>query len=178
MTLWYSARNIFDKTDTGWKKYIDFSGLTQTEEIVFLDSILNDPLLLIRIMKDWELALTNPDNCHFTDCYSNLDYVLSKTKDKKAFNLLALCFQPTSSCNNFSLDNFTFMGYDLLDQSHGNSALTNCGGTPEVFANSELNKFGLVDNYDRVTEIQMELLNNDPMNIMRTQIFGQFGAII
>ena len=164
MTLWYSARNIFNKANNGWKNYIDFSGLTQTEEIVSLDCILNDPVFAFdsNSEKDWELVLLTPDNCHFTDCYSNLDYVLAKTKDKKEFSLLAVCFQPTSSCDNFVVDNFTFIGYDLLDQSHGNSALTNCGGAPDVFANTELNKYGLIDNFERAKIIQAELFASNP----------------
>lgn len=164
MTISYTARNIFNKADDGWEKYIEFSGLTQTEEIVSLDCSLNDSVFKFDSSseKDWEFALTIPDNSNFTDCYSNLDYVLSKTKDTKEFNLLAVCFQPTTSCNNFAVDNFTFIGYDLLDQSHGNSALTNCGGSPDVFADSELNKFGLVDSYERAVKIQADLFATCP----------------
>ena len=168
MTISYTARNIFNKADDGWKKYIEFSGLTQADEIVSLDCSLNDSVLKFdsNSEKDWKFALTIPDNCNFTDCYSSLDYVLSKTKDKKEFDLLAVCFEPTTSCNNFAVDGFTFIGYDLLDQSHGNSALTNCGGAPDVFANSELNKFGLIDNFDRAKEIQEKLFETCPEGVV------------
>jgi len=164
MTLWYTARNVFNKSDEGWKKYLEFSGLTQTEEIVSLDCSLNDPIFKFdsSIEKEWEFVLITPDNGNFTDCYSSLDFVISKCNNLKYFDLLAVCFQPTTSCNNFIVDNFSFIGYELLDQSHCNSALTNCGGAPDVFANSELNKFGLIDNFDRAKEIQTKLFETCP----------------
>jgi hypothetical protein len=163
MTIWYTARNTFDKTHSGWANYIKFSGLTMVQEIVSLDFMLCDPAFKWNPDKaeDWEYAITD-DNEVFNDCYSNLKYVIDKVDKKNSFNLLAVCFKPTSSCENIFLTDFTFIGYDLIDQSHGNSALTNCGGTPEVFANSELNKFGLLDKFERAQKIQADLLINDP----------------
>ena len=164
MKLWYTARNTFNKSTDGWKKYIEFSGLTQCEEIVSLDCSLNDRAFEFdsKNQNDWKYAVMAPNNEYSTDCYSSLDYVISRIKNKKEFDLLAVFFEPTSSYDNLIIDNFTFIGYDLLDKSHGNSALTNCGGTPEVFANSELNKYGLVDNFSRAKEIQKELFATCP----------------
>ena len=164
MTLWYTARNHFNKATDGWEKYIEFSGLTQCEEIVSLDCSLNDPAFEFdpKNEKDWEYAAMAPENEHNTDCYSSLEYVISKTKDKKEFDLLAVCFEPISSCDNLIVDDFTFIGYDLLDKNHGNSALANCSGSPDVFANSELNNYGLVNNFLRAKEIQKELFRSCP----------------
>ena len=49
------------------------------------------------------------------------------------------------------------MGYDLMDQDVGNSALTNCGGFDDVFAGSELNSVGLLGNFARAVEVREEL---------------------
>lgn len=163
MTLWYSARHIFNNNCVGWKTFIDFSGLYQAEEIVSLDCSLNEPVFQLdtSIQEEWQFGVTT-ENEFFAECYTSLEYVIKRASNIEEYNLLALCFQPNVSCNNIAIDNFIFIGYDLLDKSHGNSALTNCGGWPVVFANSELNKFGLIDNFDRSKVIQTELLVADP----------------
>ncbi len=64
MILWYTARNIFHKADSGWKKYIAPSGLTQTEEIVSLDYSLNDPVFPFDSdnQKEWKFGITTEYN--------------------------------------------------------------------------------------------------------------------
>jgi hypothetical protein len=42
------------------------------------------------------------------------------------------------------------------------SALTNCGGFPDVFQNHELNRFGLIEDFDRVSEIRRQLAEHHP----------------
>jgi len=42
-----------------------------------------------------------------------------------------------------ALADFRFTGYDLVDIHGTNSAFTNCGGFPDVFANSEISCHGL-----------------------------------
>ncbi len=60
------------------------------------------------------------------------------------------------------VDDYQFMGYDLLDQQFGNSALTNCGGFDETFLPADLNKYGLVDDYFKAYDIRKRLLENNP----------------
>ncbi|TKD48058.1 MAG: hypothetical protein E5W98_03195 [Mesorhizobium sp.] len=57
---------------------------------------------------------------------------------------------------------FTFLGYDLLDQDVSISALTNCGGFPDVFANTELSDVGLIPDFDRAVEIRDHLRGMHP----------------
>jgi hypothetical protein len=163
MTIWYTARNIYNDSDSGWEKYIKWSGLTQVQEIVSLDSMLNELTFKWdhNIAENWEFQITTP-NSYTTDCFSNLSFLLSKLDLKTSFNLLAVQFQPESPCEQISLDGFSFVGYDLLDQYHCNSVLTNCGGFPETFSNGELNKFGLIDNFERAIEVQKNILINNP----------------
>ena len=42
MTFWYTAKNIFSPINDGtsWEKYIEWSKLTQLEELVSLDTML------------------------------------------------------------------------------------------------------------------------------------------
>ncbi len=53
---------------------------------------------------------------------------------------------------------FEFLGYDLVDVKGGVSALTNCGGFPDVFPNSELTIYGLLSNLDRAKEVASHLV--------------------
>jgi hypothetical protein len=55
------------------------------------------------------------------------------------------------------LAEFQFLGYDVVDQQCIASALTNCGGFPEAFQNSELSQVGLLTNLDRAAEVQRRL---------------------
>jgi hypothetical protein len=57
---------------------------------------------------------------------------------------------------------FDFIGYDLVEEITQISALTNCGGFPDCFCNAELNRFGLLDRFDRATEIRRHLLEHHP----------------
>lgn len=51
-------------------------------------------------------------------------------------------------------DAFNFVGYDLIEAQTRISALTNCGGFPDIFRNEELNHFGLIEGFDRALEIK------------------------
>jgi len=57
---------------------------------------------------------------------------------------------------------FEFAGYDLVDVQHSASALTNCGGFPDVFSNSELSTIGLLPNFNRAVEVQTLLRQRHP----------------
>jgi len=52
---------------------------------------------------------------------------------------------------------FRFLGYDLVDRESSISALTNCGGFPDAFANSELSNAGLLTDLRRAVEVQRTL---------------------
>ena len=54
------------------------------------------------------------------------------------------------------------MGYDLIEEQTQISALTNCGGFPDVFRNDELNSVGLIENFDRGSEVQRLLARRHP----------------
>ena len=53
--------------------------------------------------------------------------------------------------------NFEFLGYDLVDVQASASALTNCGGFPDVFDKAELSSKGLLTSHARALQVQSEL---------------------
>ena len=54
------------------------------------------------------------------------------------------------------------MGYDLVDVQGSASALTNCGGFPDVFDNHEISSKGLLTSYPRALQVQSELRSKHP----------------
>ena len=60
------------------------------------------------------------------------------------------------------LEDYEFLGYDLLDHDFYISALTNCGGFNETFSANDLNENGLIGDYTKAYTIQKRLLKNNP----------------
>ena len=166
MTFYYTARGAYDKDydedGTSWKKYIEFCRISHLTELVSLDGMLNEVLVEPDRdnADDWNYIVTDEE--YETDFFTTLDYVLKKTKQPDRFNLLAVVIEPTQDCKNITLEEFEFVGYDLLDNDYSISALTNCGGFDETFLPSDLNKYGLIDDYEKAFGIKKRLLENNP----------------
>lgn len=166
MTYLYTARARFDNDNGGdviaWTNYIQWSKLTHLTELVSVDTSLNEELVEPdrTSEKDWEEIVI--DNYHETGFYRTLDYVLRKTSDVKRFNLLAVVIEPETDCSLIRLDNYDFIGYDLIDQYYTTGALTNCGGFDETFLPCDLNHFGLIDNFTQAYAIKKRLKENNP----------------
>lgn len=167
MTHLYTARARFDKnSDAGtltWDDYIEWSKLKHLTELVSMDIRLNEPLVEPDRTQeaDWKEIVTA--GVYETGFYRTMDYVLKKIKPAPRFNLLALVFQPRTDCSLVQLDDFDFLGYDLLDRYYDTSALSNCGGFDETFLPADLNNVGLIDDYDKAYSIRRNLLKNNPM---------------
>ena len=78
------------------------------------------------------------------------------------FNLLAVVIEPLHDCKDVKLEDFVFIGYDLLDREYGTSALTNLGGLNETFFPSDLTQFGLIDDYEKTLDVKKRILKNNP----------------
>jgi hypothetical protein len=61
-----------------------------------------------------------------------------------------------------ALSAFEFAGFDLLEADGTTSALTNCGGFPLAFDNSELSSKGLIESYERAAAVHRALLATYP----------------
>lgn len=131
-------------------------------ELVSVDGTLNEVLVEPdrKDAEDWNYIVT--DEIYETGFFTSMDYVLRKMHPKEKFNLLAVVIEPKQDCKNVTLNDFEFVGYDLLDKEYGNSALTNCGGFDETFLPSELNPFGLIEDYEKAYDVKSRLLANNP----------------
>jgi hypothetical protein len=148
----YIANEKFDPVNgTGWKEYIQWSGLTQLTEVVTLDGMLC-PFALPETKDSHWPHIVNEDN--MLNFFVDLDFLLSELADTSNLNVLGVIRRPSKDVRHLDWNGFTFLGYDLLDQDVSTSALTNCGGFPEAFENSELSSVGLIPDFDRAVEIQ------------------------
>jgi hypothetical protein len=183
MKILYTAREVFDISTkeediccggTGscflaglspWESYISWSRLYHVKELITLDVLLNRRIPELedsRKKEYWDYIWT--ENGIITDLFTSLDHVLRMTKRTERFNLLAVAKEPLEDCIGVRLDGFEFVGYELLDPITGISALTNCGGFDETFLTTELNPFGLVDDFEKAYDINRRLLENNPDN--------------
>ena len=166
MTFYYTARSTYDKQSDedgmSWEKYLEWSKLTHLKELVSVDGMLNENLVQIDRNNDDDWNHIVIDNYYETGFYTTLEFVLSKMEPKERFNLLTVVVEPTNDCENIEVEDFEFVGYDLLDKEYNISALTNCGGFDESFLPSDLNCYGLIDKYEKSSNIKQQLLENNP----------------
>lgn len=151
----YTARERFGPADgKGWDDYVAWSRLSHLDEVVSLDGMLC-PFVVTFADDLWDVVV-NED--YMLDFFVDLDPLLHRLPaDGKPVNILAVFRQPEADMSDDDMPGFRFMGYDLMDQMHENSALTNCGGFDDVFAGSELNRSGLLDRLDRAVEVRDQL---------------------
>jgi hypothetical protein len=165
MKLLYTVRGKYDKDNYdnfSWDKYKDWSRMHQLDEIVSLDGMLNELLVEPDYDNedDWNLIHTF-DN-YQTGFFTDLEYVFKRLIRLENYNLLAVVIEPKEKCESIDLLDYEFIGYDLLDQDFGISALTNCGGFDETFLPSEMNSKGLIDDFEKAYYIKEKLLINNP----------------
>ncbi|MBO6183665.1 MAG: hypothetical protein J6O88_03095 [Chryseobacterium sp.] len=165
MEFLYTARGKYDEhnyDNFSWIKYKEWSRISHLDELISLDGMLNEVLVEPDYdhEDDWNFIHTfeNSQTGFFTD----LEFVFKRLIKKENYNLLAVIIEPTESCENINMKDYEFIGYDLLDQDFSISALTNCGGFDETFLPSELNKKGLLNNFQNAYYIKQQLLENNP----------------
>jgi hypothetical protein len=151
-TPFYLGTTVFDQqSGSSWHEYVKWSGLFQLRELVSLDGMLC-PTVLPMIKDSYWPHIVNEDN--LLSFFTDLDFMLAEIDDLRQVNVLAVLRNPTAEeFRALSRPDFSFLGFEVLDQDHSVSALTNCGGFPDVFANSEINALGLLDDFNRASEI-------------------------
>lgn len=160
MTPWFTATKTFSPADGDrWRDYIAWSGLTQVRQIVSLDVLLC-PRVLREVKDDSWPHIVNED--FLLDFFVDLDFLMQNVANLEPKNVLCVFRNPTGPPHAPTSADFDFLGYDLLDRAATISALTNCGGFPDVFANSELSEVGLLQCYDRAVEVQRHLREQYP----------------
>jgi hypothetical protein len=156
MQPWFIATETFNsQRGETWVKYIAWSRLAQLTEVVSLDPMLC-PTVLPEIKDEYWPHIVNEDFVlHF---FVDLDYLLKQLSGAPACNLLCVCRNPPSPPPPYKGQvSFELLGYDLVDVEGSASALTNCGGFPDVFEARELSSQGLLTSHDRALQVQSEL---------------------
>ena len=160
MTPWFTATEPFTPADGDkWRKYIEWSGLTQLTELITLDGMLCPPILS-EIRDDYWPHIVNED-CRL-NYFVDLEFLKSETAGVERKNLLCVIQNPDKEADRAPMDGFEFVGYDLLDLDNSVSALCNCGGFPDVFSNEELSENGLLKDFSRAAEIRTLLRSTHP----------------
>jgi hypothetical protein len=160
MQPWYIATERFTSGDEGWKRYVEWSGLSHLDEVVSLDPLLC-PTLIRGVKDEYWPYIVNED--FLLNFFVDLEYLLTQLPSGVERNLLCVYRNPASPPPSPSGPvDFELLGYDLVDVAASASALTNCGGFPDVFDTGELSSKGLLASLPRANEVQSQLRAKHP----------------
>jgi hypothetical protein len=157
----YIATERFDSTDgEKWGKYFEWAKIPNLTEIIGLDSTLCPRLPQETSDEDWAHVVNEEFR---TDYFLHLDYLIKRIQTQPRRNILGLYRNPNVHVSESPASgDFIFMGYDLIEEQTQISALTNCGGFPDVFSNGELNNCGLILDFNRAAEVKQLLAEKHP----------------
>ena len=157
----FTATERFDPMDgEKWQGYFEWAKIPALKEIVGLDSSLCPSFPNEIIDEDWNHIMTE-DFC--LRYFYHLDYLLKRVESIERRNILGLYRNPKSHITKVPADgNFKFCGYELIEEQTHISALTNCGGFPDVFRSGELNSLGLISEFERAQEVGKLLAEKHP----------------
>ena len=157
----YAARRRFGPHHgERWIAWLAWSGLAQVAELVSLDTILCPEAPEDLIAEDWE---HNVQADYQVMHFRSLAYLTRRVAGMPDLNILALLQDPTAvEVARIRPPGFDPAGFELLDVHGDVSALTNCGGFPEVFSGGELNRLGLLSDLSRAKDVRRELRSACP----------------
>jgi len=156
MVVGYAAVETFFPTE----KYKEWSKLFHVREVISLDCALCQSILDEDVEDDY---IYLQGYGFYSDILNNLELLLSKVKNKKDRQILAVLRDPKTDCAKLLTDKrFRFYGYDLLEDSTRISALTNCGGFNNAFLPKDISEYGLINEFDKAKQIQLLLADEYP----------------
>jgi hypothetical protein len=159
MEPWFIATKPFDpRNGEGWNSYVAWAGLPQLRELVSLDENLCSTLLPDIPDRYWP-HIVNQD--FLVRYFRDLAFLLKEVDHLAERNVLCVFRDPPAHPASPPA-NFRYIGYDLVDIRGGVSALSNCGGFPDVFAGSELSDQGLLTSHSRAVRVQADLRKRHP----------------
>ena len=166
MTIYYTARAVFandyDEDGLGWEGYRAWRNLAHLTEVVSLDCLLNKNLVPYgqNNFKYSEFPVSREERG--TNFYESLNFVLMCKEPRERFNLLAIAIEPEEDCRTIKLNDFEFVGYDLLDDWYGNSSLTNTSGFILSYTPEDLNQYALLNDFAKAYDVKKRLLEDNP----------------
>ena len=159
MNVLYTGREPFNeafpKEGLTWEDFKVWNGFTQMKELLSLDQFLNAELITVK--KGADSSFSFDEHGKRTGLFTSMEHVLALVGERENYNLLAVVKEPCNACNDLILDGFEFAGYDLLDKGYGYSALSNLGSILSPVAAKDLNKYGLIQHFSDVMEIQSKI---------------------
>jgi len=157
----FIATERFDPSDgERWQKYCRWAKIPDLVEIVSLDCLLCPRLINEPHGEDWR-HVVNED--FRLDYFLHLDYLMQQIEEVVRRNILGVYRNPETHVESPPASgDFRFVGYDCIEEATQISALNDCGGFPDVFANDELNQFGLIQEFDRASEVRRLLAERHP----------------
>jgi hypothetical protein len=157
MTPWFVAIEPFGPDDgEKWTRYVEWSGLTQLEEVISLDAKLC-PYVLGEIKDEYWPHIVKED--FVLSFFTDLDFLKAQTSYVSRMHILCVVRNPDEHPSlSIAPNDFGFVGYDLMDTPWvSTSALSNCQGFPKAFDSSELSRSGLITDHKRAMEMQSGL---------------------
>ncbi|SDP21253.1 hypothetical protein [Afipia sp. GAS231] len=159
MEPWFIATKPFGPGNgDAWNNYVAWSGLSQLREVVSLDENLC-PTVLPDIPDHYWPHIVNEN--YMLRYFRDIGFLLKEVNNLAARNLLCVYRDPPAHPSP-AMPGFRFLGYDLVDYQGRVSALSNCGGFPTVFANSELSDQALLTSHSRAVRVQAGLREHYP----------------
>jgi len=157
----FIATERFDPSDgEKWQSFCQWAEIPGLVEVVSLDSLLCPHVVKELRGEDWHHIVCEDFRL---DYFYHLDYLKERIQDVSRRNILGLYRNPeTDTVHAPAPGDFKFVGYDLIEEQTQISALTNCGGFPDVFSNNELNRFGLIDRFHRARAVRRLLAGRHP----------------
>jgi len=156
----FIATERFDSSDAArWEAYCKFAKIPALKEVVSLDALLCERLVKEIEDEDWPHIVNENVSLGY---FYNIEYLLKRVAQVKRRNVLGLYRNPREHVSTAPAANFVFVGYDLIEEITQISALTNCGGFPDVFSNRELNHYGLLQDFSRTHEVKQQLAKKHP----------------
>ena len=159
--IWYSAQEKTlpkDISEQTWKSLT--SGTPQVKEFVTLDGMLCPDFKFKLEDDDWNYIVMNGE--FLTDLYTNPVVFLSRNIDLTKYNILACIKEPKDNERSSLINDYEFIGYDLIDKTLTNSALTNSGGGFEYYSPANINKYGIFTDRDLAYKVRDELVKSYP----------------
>ncbi len=160
--IWFTCRAVCSPaTRADWDEYVAWANLPQLREVLSLDGMLCPDVIGDLETQDWDYNVHEDYHIFF---FRDFEYLRARVQHLAgAKNFFAVCLNPETDARALFDDaRFEFAGYDLMDEWAGNSALTNCGGFPNAFANEELSELGLLQEYARACVAREQLLVQYP----------------